>query len=130
MNTSIPSSTTNSILDNYVSVLKKYNDFNGRARRSEYWYFFLINMLVTQAVNFTNILLFDGLAVIGWITMLFNLAILVPSVAVAIRRMHDVGKSGWYALIPFYNLILACTEGTRGVNEYGNDPKAKTAQIA
>ena len=130
MNTSIPSSTTNSILDNYVSVLKKYNDFNGRARRSEYWYFFLINMLVTQAVNFTNILLFDGLAVIGWITMLFNLAILVPSVAVAIRRMHDVGKSGWYALIPFYNLILACTEGTHGVNEYGNDPKAKTAQIA
>jgi uncharacterized membrane protein YhaH (DUF805 family) len=130
MNTSIPSSTTNSILDNYVSVLKKYNDFNGRARRSEYWYFFLINMLVTQAINFTNILLFDGLAVIGWITMLFNLAILVPSVAVAIRRMHDVGKSGWYALIPFYNLILACTEGTRGVNEYGADPKAKAAQIA
>jgi len=48
---------------------------------------------------------------------------LVPSVAVAIRRMHDVGKSGWYALIPLYNLILACTEGVKGINEYGDDPK-------
>lgn len=130
MNTSIPSSTGFSIVDNYVAVLKKYNDFNGRARRSEYWYFFLVNVIVTQALNFTNIFLFNGFALIGWIVMLFNLAILVPSIAVAIRRMHDVGKSGWYALIPFYNLILACTEGAHGVNEYGADPKAKAQQVA
>ncbi|WP_179950482.1 DUF805 domain-containing protein [Spirosoma aerolatum] len=112
-----------SVLDNYVAVLKKYNDFNGRARRSEYWYFFLVNVIVTQGLNFVNILIFNGSGVVGGLLMLLNLAILVPSVAVAIRRMHDVGKSGWYALIPFYNLILACTEGVKGANEYGNYPK-------
>ncbi|OJW75084.1 MAG: DUF805 domain-containing protein [Spirosoma sp. 48-14] len=110
-------------MDNYVAVLKKYNDFNGRARRSEYWYFFLVNVIVTQGLNFINILIFNGSGLIGGLLMLLNLAILVPSVAVAIRRMHDVGKSGWYALIPLYNLILACTEGVKGINEYGDDPK-------
>ncbi|RRB02366.1 DUF805 domain-containing protein [Larkinella rosea] len=130
MNTSISSSTGFSIIDNYVSVLKKFSDFNGRSRRSEYWYFVLVNVIVSQALNFTNVLLFDNLALIGWVVMLFNLAILVPSIAVAIRRMHDVGKSGWYALIPIYNLILACTEGVHGANEYGADPKAKAQQVA
>ncbi|GAB4017775.1 DUF805 domain-containing protein [Spirosoma migulaei] len=125
MNTSINSATSVSIVDNYVAVLKKYSDFQGRARRTEYWYFFLVNVVVTQVLNYTNIFLFGGSTVIGWLLMLVNLAILVPSVAVAVRRMHDVGKSGWYALIPIYNLILACTEGTQGANEYGNDPKAK-----
>ncbi|GAB4033298.1 DUF805 domain-containing protein [Spirosoma gilvum] len=123
MNTLPNSVSSVSILDNYVAVLKKYNDFNGRARRSEYWYFFLVNVLVTQGLNFVNILIFNGSGVIGGILMLLNLAILVPSVAVAIRRMHDVGKSGWYVLIPIYNLILACTEGVKETNEYGNDPK-------
>lgn len=123
MNT-LPNSVNRvSVLDNYVAVLKKYNDFNGRARRSEYWYFFLVNVLVTQGLNFINILIFNGSGLVGGLLMLLNLAILVPSVAVAIRRMHDVGKSGWYALIPVYNLILACTEGSKGRNEYGNDPK-------
>ncbi|GAB3319911.1 DUF805 domain-containing protein [Larkinella ripae] len=126
----MPPVTGASLLDNYVSVLKKYNDFEGRARRSEYWYFFLTNIIITQSLNFVNILLFDGLAVIGWLNMLFNLAILVPSIAVAIRRMHDVGKSGWFVLVPIYNLILACTEGVKGANEFGNDPKAKAAQVA
>ncbi|QDK80098.1 DUF805 domain-containing protein [Spirosoma sp. KCTC 42546] len=125
MNTSINSATSVSIVDNYVAVLKKYSDFQGRARRTEYWYFFLVNVVVTQVLNYTNIFLFGGSTVIGWLLMLVNLAILVPSVSVAVRRMHDVGKSGWYALIPIYNLILACTEGTQGANEYGNDPKVK-----
>lgn len=126
MNTSITSSASPSLLNNYVSVLKKYNDFNGRARRSEYWYFFLINFAVSQGLNFISILLFNGSTLIGLVNLLFNLAVLVPSVAVAVRRMHDVGKSGWYALIPIYNLILACTEGNNGPNEYGNSPKAKS----
>jgi len=52
------------------------------------------------------------------------LATLLPGIGVAIRRMHDVGKSGWFMLIPIYNLILAFTEGDKGPNEYGEDPKA------
>jgi uncharacterized membrane protein YhaH (DUF805 family) len=51
------------------------------------------------------------------------LAIFLPSLALAIRRMHDVDKSGWYSLIPIYNLILLCTEGTTGDNRFGADPK-------
>ena len=52
-----------------------------------------------------------------------SLAFLIPSIAVGVRRMHDVGKSGWFLLIPIYNLILACTPGESGTNEYGPDPK-------
>ena len=56
---------------------------------------------------------------------LYSLAVLLPSISLAIRRMHDVGKSksGWFILIPIYNLILACTEGDKGPNEYGEDPR-------
>ncbi|WP_020604796.1 DUF805 domain-containing protein [Spirosoma spitsbergense] len=125
MNTSSPTAIRVSLLSNYVAVLKKYNDFDGRARRSEYWYFFLINVLISQGLNLINTLLFNGSAVVGWLIILFNLAILIPSVAVAVRRMHDAGKSGWYVLIPVYNLILACTESVKESNQYGANPKTK-----
>jgi uncharacterized membrane protein YhaH (DUF805 family) len=102
----------------YLAVLKKYADFNGRARRSEYWYFALFNFLISMT-----------LMVIGYslripvLNSIYSLGVLLPSLAVAIRRMHDVNKSGWYILIPIYNLILAFTEGTKGPNDYGPDPK-------
>lgn len=57
------------------------------------------------------------------ISTVYSLAVLVPSIAVAVRRMHDVNKSGWFILIPIYNLILAVTEGDKGSNQYGPDPK-------
>jgi len=53
-----------------------------------------------------------------------TLPLIIPSIAVGVRRMHDVGKSGWFILIPIYNLILAATEGDKGDNQYGPDPKA------
>jgi uncharacterized membrane protein YhaH (DUF805 family) len=65
-----------------------------------------------------------GILEIPQLANVYSLALLVPSIAVGVRRMHDVGKSGWFILIPIYNLILACTEGTQGENEYGADPKA------
>ena len=126
MNTSFNSASTTSILDNYIIVLKKYSDFDGRARRGEYWYFFLANVVVTQSWNLVNVFLFNSSTLVAGLIMLLNLIILVPSIAVAIRRMHDVGKSGWYALIPIYNLILACREGEKGVNEYGANPIVNT----
>lgn len=102
----------------YVTVLKKYVDFNGRARRSEYWFFTLFNTIFAIAIMFIDLAL-------GTVFLypIYWLAILIPALAVTIRRMHDVGKSGWYCLIPIYNLILALTEGTHGSNEYGPDPK-------
>ncbi|GAA4398029.1 DUF805 domain-containing protein [Nibrella viscosa] len=104
----------------YLTVLKKNADFNGCACRSQYWYFVLVNFGVSFTLGFIEGLLFDSA---GILSLLYTLAILVPYVAVCIRRMHDVGKSGWYALIPLYNLILAVTEGAKGTNEYGADLK-------
>ncbi len=103
----------------YMAVLKNYAGFEGRARRSEYWYFFLINLVISAVLNTVGSAI--GFELLGGI---YSLGVLVPSIAVAIRRMHDVGKSGWYCLIPIYNLILAATEGEQGENEYGPDPKA------
>ncbi len=103
----------------YLMAFQKYADFNGRARRSEYWYFFLFNVIFSIA---TGII---GLAIrVPILSNLYSLVTMIPAIAVGVRRMHDVGKSGWYLLIPIYNIVLAATEGDRGDNAYGPDPKA------
>lgn len=103
----------------YLSVLSNYAVFNGRARRSEFWYFFLFNMIISVALGAVGGIM--GLEILGNI---YSLAVLVPSIAVGIRRMHDIGKSGWFILIPIYSIVLAATAGDQGDNEYGPDPKA------
>ena len=106
-------------MDYFIKVLKNYAVFDGRARRSEYWYFVLFYMIIAIVVGFiANLINFPLLSTV------LSLAFLVPSIAVGIRRMHDVGKSGWFVLIPIYNLVLAVTEGEKGDNQYGPDPKA------
>jgi uncharacterized membrane protein YhaH (DUF805 family) len=102
----------------FITVLKKYADFKGRARRAEYWYFNLFSMLVSIA------LLVVGLAIkIPLLYNIYSFAVFLPSLAVSVRRMHDVNRSGWYILIPIYSLVLLCTEGSQGPNDYGADPK-------
>ena len=102
----------------YLNCWSNFANFSGRARRSEYWYFVLFNIIFSILLNFIGLKLdFPFLGTI------YSVAVLIPAIAVGVRRMHDVGKSGWYGLIPFYNLILAVSEGTRGDNEYGPDPK-------
>ena len=123
MNTPLTSTSSASLWANYVSVLKKYNDFTGRARRRDYWQFCLINFGFTYGLTIIDGVLLGGTTIVAVLVSLFNLAVLLPSVAVAIRRMHDVGKSGWYVLVPIYNFILACTEGEKQRNEFGSDPK-------
>ncbi len=66
----------------------------------------------------------SGLIQMPIIATIYSVAVLIPGISVAVRRMHDVGKSGWFVLIPIYNIILACTNGNTGDNEYGEDPKA------
>ena len=102
----------------YLLVLQKYATFNGRARRSEYWYFTLFSIIISIALKIS-----DSWLNTQFLESIYSFAVLVPGIAVAVRRMHDVNKSGWYCLIPIYNLILACTNGTEGPNEYGRDPK-------
>ena len=102
----------------YLKALKNYATFSGRATRSEYWYFVLFSVIISIILTLigTFLLGFPGLRYI------YSLAVLIPSIAIGVRRMHDVDKSGWYLLIPIYSLILACTKGTIGENEYGEDP--------
>ena len=109
----------------YLTVLKKYNVFTGRARRSEYWYFVLVNLFNSFLTSYmdTTFGTFDEETKIGYINMTYAMVVLVPNIAVNIRRMHDVGKSGWYMLIPIYNIVLAATPGIVGENQYGSDPK-------
>ena len=104
----------------YFKVLQNYATFNGRARRKEYWMFVLFNMIIAFVFGFVC-----GLIGAPDLANLYTLAILLPSIAVGVRRMHDVGKSGWFLLIPIYNFILAVTEGEKGENQYGQDPKAE-----
>ena len=103
----------------YLKVLQNYATFSGRARRKEYWMFTLFSIIISAALGFVGGL--SGTMVIGNI---YSLAVLIPTIAVGVRRMHDVGKSGWFLLIPIYSFILAVSNGDTGNNEYGDDPKA------
>ena len=105
-------------MNHYLLVLEKYAVFEGRASREEYWYFCFFHMLFGLSISVIVLLA----KINPIIPQLYNLAVLLPAIGVSIRRMHDVNKSGWYSLIPLYNIILCCTKGTEGENDYGPDP--------
>lgn len=110
----------------YINVLKNYAVGKGRARRKEYWMFVLFNFIIVVVLGFIE----GFLGGPGIIAQIYNLAVLVPSIAVGVRRMHDTDHSGWFLLIPIYNLILAVREGQRGDNRFGFDPKVEIAPAA
>ena len=106
----------------YLKVVKdNYANFKGRASREEYWMFVLFNFIFLIALSFIEVFLFGLYSSI--LSDLYVLALLVPSIAVGIRRMHDTGKSGWFLLIPIYNFILAVTQGESNSNKYGEVPE-------
>jgi len=96
--------------------------FSGRARRKEYWMFSLFNFIIALALGIIEG--FSGLSDQSMLLNIYQLAVLLPSLAVGARRMHDTDHSGWWILVPIVNLVFAVSEGTRGENEYGPDPKA------
>lgn len=122
-------------MDWYLKVLKQYADFNGRARRKEYWMFVLFNIIFgIIAMVLDNVL---GLAMdsmgYGPIYLLYVVVLIIPGIAVSVRRLHDLGKSGvmlFLVLIPIIGaiwlFILFLKEGEEGENEYGPDPKEVT----
>lgn len=117
----------------YIKVIKKYADFSGRARRMEYWMFALFNILFMVAAVFLDNFIgttFDRSEGFGFIFLAYLLFSILPSLAVAVRRFHDQGKSGgWFFIrfVPFigsiWYLILMVTGGDVGSNQYGQDPK-------
>ena len=110
------------------SVFSKYATFSGRARRSEYWYFVLLQVIVTAVLN--GLYSATESVAFSTILVLFDLALLVPSLAVCWRRLHDIGRSGAYyffVLIPLVGWILLlvwmCQDSQPGANQYGPSPK-------
>jgi uncharacterized membrane protein YhaH (DUF805 family) len=104
-----------------TTCFRKYADFTGRASRPEYWWFALFSVLVSLVVS----------GLLGdWMGMLVNLGLLLPSLAAGTRRLHDMGKSGWFQLVwlvPFIGwavMIYWLVQPTAGPNEYGTGPDA------
>lgn len=117
----------------FLLALKKYATFSGRSQRSEYWFYVLFYILISIGLsfidNFTGT--FDADTGIGLLGGLFSLALLIPSIAVSVRRLHDTSRSGWWLLIGFIPLIGSVVlivffvlDSTPGDNEYGPNPKA------
>lgn len=116
----------------FLMALKKYATFSGRAQRAEYWYFVLFYILI-----FIGLSIIDGMtgsfteeAGMGFLGGIFTLGLLVPSIAVGVRRLHDTGRTGWWlllALIPLIGaivlLVFTVQDSTPGDNQYGPNPK-------
>lgn len=119
-------------------LFNKYAQFEGRARRSEYWYFTLFNMIVSWIVIglSTAIGMNSDYGSFGMVGLIYMAAILIPSIGVIVRRLHDVGKSGWFyfiVLIPLVGVIwlfvLLVTDSQYGDNKYGPNPKGIGSEI-
>ena len=117
----------------FLKVLRQYADFSGRARRKEYWFFILFYYIFASITSILDTFLglsFNGFGY-GVIYLIFILAMLIPGIAVSVRRLHDVGKSGWMlfvGLIPIIGVIwlivLAVKDSQPGSNQYGENPKS------
>ena len=116
----------------YLEVWKKYAVFNGRSRRKEYWYFVLFNLIVGMALGLVDSMtgMYNYEAGLGLLSGVYSLAVIIPGIAVGVRRLHDTGRSGWWlliGLIPFIGaivLIVFCVQDSQpGENGYGPNPK-------
>ena len=114
-------------------VLENYTNFTGRARRAEFWWYFLANLIITIVLNIIDAALGWGSGYGGILSGIYALAVLLPGLAVGIRRLHDADKSGWWLLlvfIPIVGIIVLivfwATDGTPGANDYGMSEKYPT----
>lgn len=117
----------------YLGVLKKYAVFSGRAQRAEYWYFLLVNLLISIAINFLGFLHIIPGGIVFALRILLVFVVLIPGLAVAVRRLHDTNHSGWWlliGLIPFVGIIvlivLMVIDSDSAENKYGPSPKGIT----
>jgi uncharacterized membrane protein YhaH (DUF805 family) len=116
-------------MDYYTNVLKKYAEFDGRAARKEYWMFVLVNSIISIIISILGNLIDFKL-----LSSVYALAVLLPSIAVLVRRLHDTNRSGWWILlmlVPFIGaivlLVFAVFDSQPGDNQYGPNPKGDTA---
>lgn len=126
----------------YLNVLRNYATFSGRARRKEFWYFALFNFIFEFIIQVTDKFIvttfnmnhdnmnFDNFFVFGYLNLVYSIFTIIPSIAVSVRRLHDVGKSGTsllIVLIPFIGviwfLLVLFTDSNQEENQYGPNPK-------
>jgi len=118
----------------YTMVWQKYAQFSGRSRRKEYWMWVLVNIIVYAVLYIGALVLISQNSNLGWLLMIvagvYALAALIPGVAVAVRRLHDTNRSGWWILISLVPvvggiiiLVLLAIEGDAGDNQFGPNPK-------
>jgi uncharacterized membrane protein YhaH (DUF805 family) len=115
----------------YLEALRKYAVFEGRARRKEYWFFLLFTIIVTLMLSFIDEMLgiFDTETGVGLLSGIYSIGVVIPCIAVGIRRLHDTGRSGWWLLITFIPvigglvlLVFTVLESQPGENDYGPNP--------
>lgn len=114
----------------FIKVLKEnFANFSGRARREEYWYYSLAVFVISAILSVLSKAGIVGV-IFSILSFLFSLCILIPGLAVSVRRLHDTGRSGWWlliCLIPLIGqivlLVFMVTEGQKGENKWGDDPK-------
>jgi uncharacterized membrane protein YhaH (DUF805 family) len=130
----------------YIKVLKNYAVFSGRARRKEYWWFFLLNFIfilvldgigifiIAPHINSLVLPIIYRLTTIASLTIIYELAVIVPSIAVGVRRLHDTNRSGWWyflGLIPIVGgiilIVFYAMDSEPGENRYGPNPKTEVA---
>lgn len=111
----------------YFQVLQNYAVFSGRARRAEYWYFYLFSSLVSIFLGIISAVISEKLSIL---TLVYSFAVIIPGLAVSVRRLHDIGKSGWMLLLGLIPLVgaiwlfvLSVMDSTPGENKYGPNPK-------
>jgi len=114
----------------FLKVLQQYSDFDGRARRKEFWIFMLFNWMFGAVASTLDIVLGFSWGFFFLLNGLYSIVLFIPSLAVAVRRLHDIGKSGWMLLIllipvvgGIWMLVLLLREGNSFENEYGPNPK-------
>lgn len=112
----------------YFEVLKKYTLFTGRARRSEYWYFVLVNLGIVVVLGMVDALIRRNIGFSPFGTI-YSLAVLLPFIGVSMRRLHDIDRSGWWlllGLVPLVGLVLIvylAQDSMASTNRYGQNPK-------
>ena len=123
----------------FTEALKKYAVFSGRSRRKEYWYFVLFTVLISITLSIIDGLTgtYESSAGVGLLSGIFGLAMLIPSIAVSVRRLHDIDRTGWWVLISLVPLIgwivllvFHVQDSTLGSNRYGSNPKFASRPLA
>lgn len=119
----------------YLMAFKKYLVFSGRSHRKEFWVFFIINLIVSSLVVILDAAIFGvtGENELGYLTIIYLLVIILPSIAITIRRLHDTNHSGWWFLIAFLVPLLGplwlwwllCKDSDHALNRFGDDPTAE-----